>query len=79
MENEIKGQKNFEKFRGGINMVINENDLYTVKETAEALKCGIGTIYKLVKDKKLKALKIGFIKITGQSIIELKNGDPWVA
>lgn len=60
-------------------MVINENDLYTVKETAEALKCGIGTIYKLIKEKRLKALKIGFLKITGKSIIELKNGDAWVA
>ena len=36
-------------------------------------------IKNILKDKKLKALKIGFIKITGQSIIELKNGDTWVA
>lgn len=56
-------------------MEINQNELYTVKETATFLKCGLNTVYKFIRDGKLKGLKIGRLKITGSSILNLKESE----
>ena len=56
-------------------MEIKEDCLYTVKETSEFLKCGLNTVYDYCKTGKLKGLKIGRIKITGKSILNLIEGD----
>lgn len=36
-----------------------ENDILTVEETSEFLKISTKTLYKIIKEKKLKATKIG--------------------
>jgi excisionase family DNA binding protein len=45
--------------------------LFTIDETAEILGCGRTHVYKLLKRKELKALKLGkLIRVTGSSIQE---------
>lgn len=38
-------------------------DVYTIKEVAELLKCSQGSVYKLIRNKEIKAKKIGHLKI----------------
>lgn len=40
-----------------------EDILYTVKETSKLLKVNTNFVYKLIKEGKLKALRLGSIKI----------------
>lgn len=40
-----------------------EDILYTVKETSKLLKVNTNFVYKLIKEGKLKALKLGSTKI----------------
>ena len=50
--------------------------IYTVKETAEILKCNVNRVYELIDLGLLTAMKLGRIKITEQSLNEfLENYD----
>ncbi|MEL1234150.1 MAG: helix-turn-helix domain-containing protein [Candidatus Neomarinimicrobiota bacterium] len=49
---------------------------YTIKETAEALGCGMNTTYNLVNSGQLKSFKFGKkIMIPAQSIQKIINED----
>lgn len=37
--------------------------LYTVEETSKILKTNSNTVYKLIREEKLKALKLGRLKV----------------
>ena len=39
--------------------VIDVKDLYDVQEAAKKLKCGVATVWRRVKEKKLNTIKIG--------------------
>lgn len=48
--------------------------VYTVKETAEILRCNVNRIYELIEAGLLPAVKIGRLKIREEAIAEfLKN------
>ena len=48
--------------------------VYTVKETAELLKCNVNRVYELIEAGLLPAIKIGRLKIREETIEEfLKN------
>ncbi len=51
---------------------MNENELFTVAEIAEYLKISKMTVYKMIKAKKLPALKIGekCVRITKEKLNE---------
>ena len=42
--------------------------LYTVKEVAEILRVNTDTVYRLIKNKELSAVKIGNIKIRPEDL-----------
>ncbi len=42
--------------------------LYTVKEVADLLRVNTDTVYRLIKNKKLNAVKIGNIKIRPEAL-----------
>lgn len=43
-------------------------ELYTVKEVSKVLKTSIPFVYKLIKAKQIKALKLGHIKVRKSEI-----------
>ena len=46
------------------------NELYTVKETAKILKVNTDSVYTLSKSGKLRALKLGSLKVRRTTILE---------
>ncbi|SCJ11267.1 helix-turn-helix domain-containing protein [Intestinibacter bartlettii] len=46
------------------------NELYTVKETAKILKVNTDSVYTLIKSGKLRALKLGSLKVRRTTILE---------
>lgn len=46
------------------------NELYTVKETAKILKVNPDSVYTLIKSGKLRALKLGSLKVRRTTILE---------
>lgn len=48
----------------------NTDVLYTVKETAELLKCSKNYVYKLIECSLLQALKLGSLKITRAELLD---------
>ena len=44
--------------------------VYTVKETAELLKCNVNRVYELIEAGLLPAIKIGRLKIREETIEE---------
>lgn len=54
--------------------------LYSPAETTEIVGCGRTTVYELIGDGSLTALKLGSsTKITGKSIIALRDSLPKIA
>lgn len=47
-----------------------EDILYTVPEVAKLLKTSQGLVYKLIKTKKLSALKLGSLKVRRSTILK---------
>lgn len=47
-----------------------EDILYTVPEVAKLLKTSQGLVYKLINTKKLKALKLGALKVRRTTILK---------
>ena len=45
--------------------------IYTVKETAEILRCNVNRVYELIEAGLLPAVKIGRLKIREEAITEL--------
>lgn len=46
------------------------NELYTVKETAKILKINTASVYALIKSGKLRALKLGSLKVRRTTLLE---------
>lgn len=50
--------------------------LYTVKEVSQMLKCNPNTVYDLINNKNLPALKLGSLKVRGSDLEEFINNFP---
>lgn len=50
--------------------------LYTVREVSEVLGCNVNTVYELINNKNLPALKLGLLKVKGADLEDFINNFP---
>lgn len=52
--------------------------IYTVEETAEVLKTGTAFVYEQIRQKRIRALKLGNIKIRGTDLEAYIEAQPCI-